>query len=199
LEKFQRNSRKAQVHFRYYCTTTPPTFWRCRLGRNFLQRRKSWRFSNSSNSGRSGKRKGGFQLQQSWCKPLFRTYIMRNVTNNLSSNSNDDNKVDHYYKRMEFTKMNIIRIIDPDVSPADTSIQAQISSAPHKIWACQVNHSSKQENHINSAHSPEARKQPKSANSSDIVPMKETTMASRISELVNCTRDFITLKNWIFG
>ena len=66
---------------------------------------------------------------------------MRNVTNNLSSNSNDDNKVDHYYKRMEFTKSNIIRIIDPDVSPADTSIQAQISSAPHKIWACQANHS----------------------------------------------------------
>lgn len=90
---------------------------------------------------------------------------MRNVTNNLSSNSNDDNKVNHYYKRMEFTKINIIRILEPDVSPADTSIQAQMSSAPHKIWARQATHSSKQENHINSAHSPEVRKQPKSASS----------------------------------
>jgi hypothetical protein len=67
---------------------------------------------------------------------------MRNVLNNLSSNSNDDNKVDHSHKRKEFAKMNIIRIIDPDVSPGDTSIQAQISSAPHKMGACQAKHSS---------------------------------------------------------
>lgn len=59
---------------------------------------------------------------------------MRNVTNNLSSNSNDDNKVDHSHKRKEFNKMNIIKIIDPDVSPGDTSIQAHRSVQPLIKW-----------------------------------------------------------------
>lgn len=124
----------------------------------------------------------------------YSTCVMRNVVNSLTSNCN-----------------HMIQLLILQVSPADTSIQAEIPSvlflicqrAPYENGGpldLSGSMAQRQENLTSflTAQSSKGKEATKVGISRNIVPMKETTLASSICELVNCTRDFITLKNWIF-